>query len=79
MTINIGDIIIVESFDFGRDYSGNVWANNFLRLRHAWRVDDISNNGSIKAHDIHGKFKRIHALDKPPHYPYIVRVIQKGA
>lgn len=75
MIINTGDIIIIESKDFCRDYSGNVWSNNFLKLRHAWRVDDITNNGKITAHDMHGKRKTIHALDRPPCFPYIVKVI----
>ena len=73
--IEIGDILIIENPDFGRDYSGKVWYNNFLRCRHAWRVDDINNNGTIKAHDIHGKRHFIHALDRDKCYPRIVKVV----
>lgn len=76
MRIEKGDIIIIENMEPGRGYSGNVWSNHFMLARHAWRVDDITNGGKITAHDIHGKRKMIHALDKPPCYPYIVRVVQ---
>lgn len=75
MSINPGDIIIIENMEPGRSYSGKVWSNQFLLVRHAWRVDDITNGGKITAHDFHGKRKMIHALDKPPCYPYIVRVV----
>ena len=75
MRIEQGDIIIIENMEPGRSYSGKVWSNQFLLARHAWRVDDITNGGKITAHDIHGKRKMIHALDKPPCYPYIVRVV----
>ena len=67
MTINFGDIIIVENLVWEQDH--------FHRVRNAWKVDDINNQGKIHAHDAHGKRKLIHALDRPPCYPYIVKVI----
>lgn len=75
MTINIGDILIIENMEFGREYSGTNWSNNFLLIRHAWRVDDITNSGKIHAHDIHGNRRGIHALDTKNCYPKIVKVI----
>ena len=75
MKVNIGDILIIENSEYTDDYTGNDWKNHFVLRRHAWRVDDITNGGRIAAHDFHGNKRTLHALDKPPCYPYIVRVI----
>lgn len=68
MAIDPGDIIIVTTLEEVQD--------DFQKLHRAWRVDDISNNGKILAHDFRGKKKMLHALDRPPCYPYIVRVVK---
>lgn len=73
--INNGDIIIVSNLEYIGDYDKRGYKPEFTRTLRAWIVDDIGNNGTIHAHDIHGKRKMIHALDKPPCYPYIVRVV----
>lgn len=75
MIINDGDIIIVEQQVFDRSLSDS--KHIFLRLRFAWRVDSITNNGSIKAHDHKGQRHYIHAMDKPGHVAYIVKTISK--
>ena len=74
MIINNGDIIIIENLEYIQDYGGSRWKPEFVRVRHAWKVDDINNQGRIIAHDSNGKQRYIHALDRPPCYPYIVRV-----
>ena len=74
MNINIGNIIIIENLEYVGDYGGSRWKPEFSRIRRAWKVDDINNQGRIIAHDKNGKTRYIHALDRPPCYPYIVRV-----
>ena len=72
--IEIGDIIIVDCQEFVEtDIFGN---GEFVYTREAWRVDDVTNNGRIKAHDRNGNRRGIHALDnRPPYYPRLVKVI----
>ena len=73
--INPGDIIIIEGLEYGRPYTGKQWQYNFWTITHAWRVDDITNNGKIHAHDANGQRHVIHALDSPP-ARYIKRIIK---
>lgn len=75
MIIENGDIIIIENLEYTGDHGGSRWKPEFTRIRHAWRVDDINNQGRIIAHDMHGKVQYIHALDRPPCYPYIIRAV----
>ena len=79
-SINIGDIIIVEKLEFVKSHTQQAWKltnnNEWSKVRRAWRVDDITNNGKIKAHDGYGKKNLlIHAMDKAPCTHYIVRVV----
>lgn len=73
--IDPGDIIVVEGLEYGRPYTGKQWRYNFWTITHAWRVDDITNNGKIHAHDANGQRHVIHALDSPP-ARYIKRIIK---
>lgn len=76
--INNGDIIIVSNLEYIGDYDKRGYKPEFTRALRAWIVDDIGNNGTIHAHDKHGKSKLIHALDKSPCTAYIVRVIARA-
>ena len=77
-SIDIGDIIIIEKLEYIGNYGGSRCRPEFARIRQAWRVDDINNQGRIKAHDSHGRRCYIHALDRPPCYPYIVKLARGG-
>ena len=76
--INNGDIIIVSNLEYIGNYDKCGYKPEFTRALRAWKVDDIRNNGTIHAHDKHGKRKIIHALDKYPCTAYIVRVIARA-
>ena len=73
--IDPGDIIIIEGQEYGRPYNGKKWALNFWTIRTALRVDDITNNGTIHAHDRQKKRYLLNAIDEPP-ARYIVRIIK---
>ena len=75
MVINENDVIIVKTSEYQRQYGNSSYKSEFSHCLRAWRVDSITNNGKINAHDLHGRKKLIHALDKYPCYPHIVRVI----
>ena len=74
--IDPGDIIIVEGQEYGRPYNGKKWLPNFWTIRRALRVDDITNNGTIHAHDKQRQRYLLNAIDEPP-ARYIVRIIRR--
>lgn len=59
-----GDIIKILDDVFDESIKSKCWSKNFVKQTKFLKVDSVSNNGTIKAHDKNQRFYLLYAGEK---------------
>lgn len=76
-SIEVGDIVEISMTvcDESRQHRGRPIC--YEHVYHFFRVDDVTNGGLITCHDMHGRRRKIHALDTYP-ADSIIRAVKRS-
>lgn len=58
-----GDIVKIKDSVFDKSIKSKCWSENFVNQTRFLRVDSVTNNGTIRAHDKNRKFYLLSATE----------------